>query len=309
MTPTQPTPDTTASDATPPPAARALRHFGWAAAALSLAFILPLVELVRFALGSYLYSHIVLVPFASAFMVWIRRTGLPPAGGRAATAAITCSIAALAALSFALFASPSPALEPTHRLTWTVTAWVLGLAAAGCWFLGPRLMRAVWVPVAFLLFSVPMPGWLERAIETGLQYGSAEAVNVLFHISGMPFVREGQVFRLPTITLEVAQECSGIHSTLVLFITSIVAGQMFLPRGWRRWALTLAVIPLAIVRNGFRVLVLGELCVRMGPHMIESWIHHRGGPIFFALSLIPFLIILVLLHRVGRRPRPTPTPR
>jgi hypothetical protein len=47
------------------------------------------------------------------------------------------------------------------------------------------------------------------------------------------------------------------------------------------------VMPLAIVRKGFRILVIGLLCVHIGPHMKDSFIHHRGGPIFFALSLIP----------------------
>jgi exosortase/archaeosortase family protein len=86
-----------------------------------------------------------------------------------------------------------------------------------------------------------------------------------------------------------------------------VAGQMFLKSGWRRWVFTLAVIPLALLRNGFRVLTLGVLCERIGPHMINHWIHHRGGPIFFALSLIPFFVLLIVLARIRRNPWPDPT--
>jgi len=52
------------------------------------------------------------------------------------------------------------------------------------------------------------------------------------------------------------------------------------------------VIPLGILRNGFRILVIGMLCVFVGPHMIDSPIHHRGGPLFFALSLVPLFILL-----------------
>jgi exosortase/archaeosortase family protein len=57
------------------------------------------------------------------------------------------------------------------------------------------------------------------------------------------------------------------------------------------------IIPLGIVRNGFRILTIGLLCVHVGPHMIDSVIHHRGGPIFFALSLIPLFLLLVWLRR------------
>ncbi len=65
--------------------------------------------------------------------------------------------------------------------------------------------------------------------------------------------------------------------------------------------MTLAVIPLAVLRNGFRVFTIGELCVHIGPQMIDSPIHHQGGPLFFILSLVPFLLLLYLLIRSERR--------
>jgi exosortase/archaeosortase family protein len=64
--------------------------------------------------------------------------------------------------------------------------------------------------------------------------------------------------------------------------------------------LVLFVFPLAIVRNAFRILVIGLLCVHVGPHMINSVIHRRGGPLFFALSLIPLSLFLYWLYRGER---------
>ena len=113
----------------------------------------------------------------------------------------------------------------------------------------------------------------------------------------MPVFRQGLEFQLPGFALLVAPECSGIHSSLVLFITSLLAGYLFLKTPTRRVLLTVAVIPLALLRNGFRVFVIGELCVNVSPDMINSPIHNRGGPIFFALSLIPFFLLLYWLRR------------
>jgi hypothetical protein len=31
--------------------------------------------------------------------------------------------------------------------------------------------------------------------------------------------------------------------------------------------------------------------------MIHSWIHRHGGPVFFALSLVPFFALLLLLRK------------
>jgi hypothetical protein len=67
------------------------------------------------------------------------------------------------------------------------------------------------------------------------------------------------------------------------------------------------VIPLGILRNGFRVFVIGMLCVHVGPRMIDSVIHHRGGPLFFALSLVPLFLLLWWLRRGERRVEATTT--
>jgi len=72
----------------------------------------------------------------------------------------------------------------------------------------------------------------------------------------------------------------------------------------------LVVIPLALLRNGFRIFVIAELCVRMGPQMIDSPIHRRGGPVFFVLSLVPlFLLLLYLSKRELRKEQSLAVPR
>ena len=80
----------------------------------------------------------------------------------------------------------------------------------------------------------------------------------------------------------------------MLFITSLLASHLFLESPWRRIVLVAFVIPLGIVRNGFRILVIGLLCVHVGPQMIDSVIHRRGGPLFFVLSLVPLFLLVVV---------------
>ena len=162
--------------------------------------------------------------------------------------------------------------------------------------------------MAFLVFMVPVPDHIAGVLETGLKLASAEAAAWLFEISGVPVLRDGVVFQLPGITLEVARECSGIRSSYVLFMTSLIAAHLFLRSTWHRVILIGVVIPLGIVRNGFRIVVLGWLCVQYGPHMIDTWIHHRGGPVFFVLSLIPLFILLGWLWRSENRRRTGATP-
>jgi exosortase len=144
---------------------------------------------------------------------------------------------------------------------------------------------------------VPFPAFFRHWAEEILQSGSAGFATALFKLTGTPVYSRDLIIQLPDISLQVAPECSGIHSSLALFITSLLAGYFFLNSYWRRCILTAAVIPLAFLRNGIRIYTVGELCVHVGPRMIDSYIHRHGGPIFFTLSLIPFAAILLSLMR------------
>jgi len=192
-------------------------------------------------------------------------------------------------------------LSVNDDLALMALAYVSFVAAGGFLFLGLKWMAAAAFPVGFLIFMVPLPDGAVNWLETASVLGSADVAAVFFNMTGTPLLRDGRVFALPTIVLEVARECSGIHSSWVLFITSLLASHLFLESSWRRIILVAFVIPLGIVRNGFRILVIGLLCVHAGPHMIDSIIHRRGGPLFFILSLVPLILFMAWLRRREQR--------
>ena len=262
--------------------------------ALAAAFALPLWRLGQFAIADDLYSYILLIPVVSLYLARLDRNNLPAFGAPAyKPAAIFFGGGALCLLAYRQLRPQWPA----DALAVTTLALVFCVAGMGCLFLGGARMKALAFPFTFLIFMVPLPQALRDGLESFLQYGSAEVADWMFQLSGLSYLRDGLFFKLTTITLQVAPECSGIHSTIVLFITSLVAGQMLLRRPWKRAVLTLFVLPLALVRNAFRIFVIGQLCVQVGPQMIDSPIHHRGGPLFFALSLVPFFALLYYLKK------------
>jgi exosortase len=148
---------------------------------------------------------------------------------------------------------------------------------------------------------IPMPDRMATQLEAGLVAGSAEVAAWFFRLSGVPMLRDRTTFALPGITLHIAQECSGIRSTWVLFITSLLAAHTLLRGAWRRWLLLFFVIPLGLVRNAFRILVIGLLCVYVGPEMSDSFIHRHGGPLFFVVSLVPLFGLLWWLRPQQKR--------
>ncbi len=273
-------------------------------AVLSLACSGSLVELGRYALKKDLHSYILLIPLVSLYLASLKRGSLPQE--RWSTTAGAMGVALIFALAgAALFFGPSLAggaeWSQSASMTQVAASYALMLVAGGFAFLGSGWMRLLAFPFAFLVFMVPLPDVALIYFEDLLMRASVGLTHVLFQWAGTPVLRNGQVVELPGMTLEVARNCSGIRSSLVLFITSLIASYLFLSSSWHRGLLVAMVIPLGILRNAIRVLVIGQLCVHIGPHMIDSWIHHKGGPLFFAVSLAPlFAAAAWFRHRETR---------
>jgi exosortase C (VPDSG-CTERM-specific) len=271
---------------------------------LTLAFINPLFSLAVHAATSDLHSHILLVPFISAYLLRLQRQQLPGEHISSPGLAVIPLVAGLASLAVAWDLRASGAsLSENDFLALMALSFVCLLAVGGFLFLGRKWMAAAAFPVAFLIFMVPLPDRAAEWLETASKLASAEVASWFFTISGVPVLRDGTVFQLPGVVFEVAQECSGIRSSWVLFITSLLASYLFLQSPWRRIVLVGLVIPLGILRNGFRILVIGLLCVHEGPQMFHSFIHKQGGPVFFVLAMIPLLILLWWLRKqeIGAR--------
>jgi len=260
--------------------------------------------LFSFSVGSEneLYSYILLIPFVSAYLAWLQPPGFSATRPPARLAGGALLFAGLLAFLCAHFWT-GPAVETVLDLK--VLSLICALAGICACFLGWDQFRRLAFPLGLLIFMLPIPPALRSGIDSFLQSGSAAAANGLFSLSGVPVWQDGVSFRLPDdIRFNVEPECSGIHSTLVLLITSLVAGHLLLRTRWKQVLLVAVVIPLALLRNGFRIYVLGQLCVHYGARMFDSWVHHRGGPLFFILSLIPFFGLLIWLIKTEPRGGP-----
>lgn len=274
---------------------RNLRKLCVVTALLLLCFVRPCGQLLTFSIHDQLFSYIPLVPFISVYLIWSQkeRLILNPRPCWTGAALFLVAGAALLACSWSDRASLARQ-DYLFLMTLSLLSFFWGACLA---LLGWTVMAQIALPAAFLVFAVPLPTvWMDQ-INSFFQYTSAATAEVFFRVVGTPVHRTDLVLNFSGFALEVAPECSGIHSTMVLFMTAWIAGYMFLNQAWQRGLLVLIVIPLAILRNGFRIFVIGELCLHISHRMIDSPIHRKGGPLFFALAMIPFLFFLFFLRR------------
>ena len=138
------------------------------------------------------------------------------------------------------------------------------IAAFGLCYGRASLAKAAF-PLTLLLAMAPLPDrWLDGCVVL-LQNGSATATAWLFSLARIPFTREGLVFALPKLDIEIAKECSGIRSSLILLICGLVLGHLFLKSPWTKLTLALAVVPVTIAKNGLRIFTLSVLGMYVDP--------------------------------------------
>ncbi len=257
-----------------------------------------LSELARLSLRERLYSHLVLIPVVSAYFLWAKR-GAIMEGPRSSWASGLALLLLGAGLRF-LMPHLLHGLARGDELALGALSLVLCSWGAFLLCFGGRAWRAASFPLVFLIFMVPVPSPVLDVLVAFLQRGSTEAADALFRLSGVPFLREGFVFRLPGTVIEVAPQCSGIRSGLALFITSVLAGQLFLHKWWARASLALAVFPIAMFKNGVRIVSLSLLGVYVDPRILDSELHRSGGIPFFAVALAMMAPVLLLLRLAER---------
>jgi exosortase C (VPDSG-CTERM-specific) len=286
------------------PSWQRFRGFLVFAVILAAVFYRPLWALLKFAPHKELYSHILLIPFISGYLVWSkRRSPVPVSRPNRALAIVPILVGVFFVGLYRYGLGKNWEFEKADYLAVMILAF-LSFLLSGAFFLIPRnYLKSITFPMAFLIFCVPFPTFLQDGIEKFFQHGSAHVAYAMLKVAGMPVLKTGTSFLLPGFPMDVQPECSGIHSSLVLFITSVVAAYLFLETPARRWVFVLSVIPLALLRNGFRVFSLGEIGVHWYPDVLNSWFHHHGGPLFFLLSLVPLFLLLVYLMKSEARKR------
>ena len=267
---------------------------------VSLIYSSPLRSLAILSFTNELYSHFLLIPIVSVYLFYRERKIILETMSYSPHIGIGIIIIGILCFFFGLTNLQS--LNQNDFLSICMLGFVTTINGVFLTFFGNQAYRKAIFSFLFLLFMVPLPLFILEPLIWFLQVMSAHAVHVVFELIGIPYIREGLVFEVPGIAIEVAKECSGIRSSLALFITSVVAGYMFLRTGWRRIFLALTVFPLTIFKNALRITTLALLAAYVDTSWItDSWLHSMGGKPFFIMALCFMFPVLWILHRSEKK--------
>lgn len=261
-----------------------------------IVFFVPLKELFTSSFNNELYSHIILIPFVSGYFIFTERRTIFSSSGYSIMPGIILIITSIIFYVFGL--SYGVDLNENDYLSLMILSAVVFWSGGLVLFYGTKVVRKASFSLLFLVFMIPIPSFVIEKIIFALQSASTEVSYGFFKLIGVPLLRDGFVFHLPGISIEVAEQCSGIRSTLALFITSVIAGHLLLKTSWKKVILSLVVFPIAAVKNGARIVTLSMLASYVDERFItQSLLHSRGGIPFFILALALFAPLLWVLRR------------
>jgi exosortase len=236
-------------------------------------------------------SHGFAVPLISAYLIWRRREliSVEPLGS--ASVGLVVFVIALG-----IFEAGSLSGETFFcRLSFPLA--LLGIAL---FLAGPRVTGHVWPAIAYLLFMIPFPYLTFKAITYQSRLFEAGVTAKALGWLGVPILQQGVMLHLPRVTLEVADDCSGVRVVAALVALGTAYAQIQPRATWMRVTLTLAAAPLGLVSNIFRLVLTALGVYYLGPITLTSVFHRFGGTVVFLTTVVLLAGLDRLLVRTAR---------
>jgi exosortase D (VPLPA-CTERM-specific) len=254
------------------------------AVCLLLIFSAP-VELMVLRWGTEEYNHGFMIPFVAFYLFWLRAKELNELD-------VAGSWLGVVFLVLGLGLQVLGAMSAVYEIAqygFVVCIWGMVIAAAGL-----RGLRVLWVPLAYLLFMVPLASFVERQLTAGLQLLSSQIGVAVIRSAGLSVFLEGNVIDLGSYQLQVAEACSGMRYLFPLMSFGFLCAVLMRGRWWQRTILFVSTIPITILMNSIRIGIIGILVNNYGIEQAEGFLHDfEGWVVFMACVLILFAEIWI----------------
>jgi len=180
---------------------------------------------------------------------------------------------------------------------------MLTLAGMVLLLTGPQVFGAVLLPVAYLGFAVTISEMVMIKITFALQLLAAQGAWMLLNMVGLDTEIEGNVLRVFSgktgewLPLNVAEACAGMRMVIAFVALSGAVALYGVSRWWKRVALVLLSVPVALLMNIVRVAVLGMLSL-VDPRLAEGEAHTLIGTALLVPAFGLFMLCAWSLNKI-----------
>jgi exosortase len=180
------------------------------------------------------YSHGFLVPVISAYFLSQNWAELKSAPVRPSNVGLLVVVGSLLILMAGYIGTEYFTMRSS--LVFLVAGIVL------YWF-GWAVLRLTSLPIAFLIFMVPIPYIVYDALAFPLKLLVTKASVAVLKFLSIPVVREGNIIMFPQTVLEVADACSGLRSLMSLVTLAVALAFITQKSSLKRSILIVSAVP------------------------------------------------------------------
>lgn len=184
-------------------------------------------------------------------------------------------------------------------LMFEIGSQILVLAGLLLFARGWACLRAMWFPLFFMIFMVPLPGFFIDAVTLPMKIAvSYVADNVLFWF-GYPIARTGVILQIGQYQLMVADACAGMHTLISLEALGLLYLNLVKrDSALHNTVLALLVVPISFIANVVRVIGLILVTYYFGDAAGQGFVHRFAGLLLFMVALALVMGVDSLLMHV-----------
>ncbi len=214
----------------------------------------------------YLYGF--LVPVFAGYLLWTRREMLRDQAWRGNWLG-SVFIAAAWAMRWASAYYYHHLLDPA-----SLVPCLIGVALlVGGW----SALRWSWPAIVFLIFMIPLPGFLATLLSHPLQRLATMASTYLIQSIGIPAVSRGNIIVLSHEEFGVAEACNGLQMMMMYAAVSVGAAMVFERTAVEKLIIVLSAIPITMVANILRITATVVLCQVFPGEGVKTMFHDMAG--------------------------------
>jgi exosortase len=257
-------------------------------ALVALAYIPTFAWMIdRWSAADSYYSHGFLVPFVSLFIVWLKRKDLMAL--KVKPLQWGWLVFGFGVLIYLLSAVLRIYFSSGFSLLFVITGLVLI-------FFGKKHLQALWFPISFLLFMLPLPMVAIANISFRLKIFASQVSTAFINMLGVPAVREGSVIKTLHSYVVVEDPCSGIRSLIALIALGALMAYFSRLSRPKKIILFLASIPLAVITNIIRIIAVTLASEMYGAKFATGVFHDTMGIMVFVLAFLGMLFVANILE-------------
>lgn len=175
-------------------------------------------------------------------------------------------------------------------------AVLVGIAIS---LLGIKGASVIGVPLAYLLFMIPLPNFLYFNLSSQLQLISSNVGVFILRLFDISVYLEGNVIDLGSYRLQVVDACSGLRYLFPLMSFGFLVAYIYRTAFWKKTVIFLSTIPITILMNSFRITVIGITVDIWGIGAAEGFLHDFQGWVVFMACLFLLAIEIWIIHRLS----------